>query len=68
MLELGHSGELAGDSLLWGVVGEVDTLRNIVLENPDGRIHQTLFLARDVLKWVDGLLDTVGLWKQCISP
>jgi phage tail protein X len=49
------------DSLLRGVVGEVDALADVVLEVGSGLPQEGLLLFRDALKRVDSLLGAVGL-------
>lgn len=54
--------ELGEQSLLCGrLVGENDTLGDVVLQATDGLLQQLLLLLGNVAEDINGLLGTVGL-------
>lgn len=50
-----------GGLLLWWVVGELNTLRDVALESFYACLEENLFGIVDVAEWVDGLLNSRGL-------
>ena len=54
-----------GGSLLWGVLGELDTLLNVALESLDASVQKLLLTRGDAVENVDGLFGTVGLYRVC---
>lgn len=51
-----------GLNLLWGVLGELDTLLNVTLESSDASLEELLLALGHTIEDVDGLLDTAGLY------
>lgn len=52
-------------NLLWGVLGELDTLLNVALESSDASIEEFLLTLGHTIEDVDSLLGTVGLYQVC---
>lgn len=54
-----------GNSLLWGVLSELNTLLNVALQSSDASGEELFLTGGDTVEDVDGLLGTVGLYHAC---
>jgi len=53
------------ESLLWGVLGEINTLLNVALKSINTSLDELLLTLGHAVKDVNGLLGTVRLYWAC---